>query len=207
MSKRHSVDSLIVPAIATGTGKLSKAAFYNKLLVDTLVPQLNQKFYIPPNVYLHVWSGDSDKRWPETQKAIASALTTAVDTWNFRSEHKDPNSEWLTVVGVALGCSLISLAFLLGVHIRFVSDALPLFTTHKPLVILSWIAAAVGLVSVFKVILEFSPTGLNPYAQMAAGFLAAFLSGPITRAQDTVNSALRRDPSIAPDSSLIQRKG
>jgi hypothetical protein len=192
VSKERSVDALIVPQIATGTGKLTKRAFYNKLLVETLVPQLNQRFYIPPTIYLQVWRGDPDKRWPETKVAIAGALSSAVKNWDFK-EHKRPDSEWLTVTGVAIGCCLVALALACGARSDIFLGLLPILSPLRPLLVVSWIAVAVGLVSVFKVFFGLFPAELNPYVQLGAGILSAFLSGPISRAQDTVKNLLKKN--------------
>jgi hypothetical protein len=200
MATESSVDGVIIPPIATGTGKLTKLAFYNRLLVDTLVPQLNQQSYVPPTMYLQVWHEDPDKRWPETRIAIAAALSMAIGHWN-KVDHKRPDSEWLTVMGVAIGCCLVALAFACGVRSGIVAGLVPMFAPPQPLLIICWIAIAVGLVSVFKVFFSLFPADLNPYAQLGAGVLSAVLSGPITRAQDTVKGLLKQSPAGSADAN------
>lgn len=192
---RRSVDALVLPAIGTGVGKLSKAGFYNKLLVDTLVPHLNRDHYIPPTIYLQVRRWDPDNRWPETQIAIAGALATAVKTWEFMSEHKSPDSEWLSLTGVAIGSCLLLVALAFGARFGVLSDLLPVVGRFSPLLVVSWISAAVGLVSVFKAFVAFFPTNLNPYLQVAAGVLTALLCGPLIRARRTVEDILKTDRS------------
>ncbi len=204
---RQSVDAIILPAIATGTGKLSKAAFYNKLLVDTLVPQLNRDYYIPGTIYLQVWRGDPDKRWPETEIAIAGAVAAAVTTWNFRSEHKAPDSEWLSLTGVAIGSCLMLLILTVGVRFGILSDLLPVVSPFRPVFVVSWISAAVGLVSVFKAVFGFFPAHLNPYLQVAAGALAAFLCDPMTRADDAIRRMLNAGQSGVAEGRSPEKDG
>jgi hypothetical protein len=59
--------------------------------------------------------------------------------------------------------------------------------------VISWIAAAVGLVSVFKVFVSFFPTHLSPYLQVAVGVLTALLCGPLVRAGRKVEDILKTD--------------
>jgi hypothetical protein len=195
IDRRRYIDAMVLPAIATGTGKLSKAAFYNKLLVETLVPQLKDSdHYIPRTIYLQVWHGDPDKRWPETKIAIAGAVANAVERWDFRSEHKVPDSEWLSVTGVAIGSCFMLIALAAGVRVGFVSNLLPIVSPFRPLLVLSWVAAAIGLVSVFKLFFGFLPVHFSPYWQVAAGALAAPLCEPMARADDAVKGLFKTDP-------------
>jgi hypothetical protein len=59
--------------------------------------------------------------------------------------------------------------------------------------VVSWISAAVGLVSVFKAFYGFFPAHLNPYLQVAAGTLTAFLCGPMTRADEAIKRMFKTD--------------
>src|SRR5262249_46190970 len=145
--------------------------------------------------------GDPDKRWPETQIAIAGAVATAVTTWNFRSEHKSPDSEWLSLTGVAIGSCLMLVALAFGVEFVDLSHLLPVVSPFRPLLAVSWISAAVGLVSVFKALFGFLPAQLNPYLQVAAGALAAFLYGPMTRADDAIKKIFKAERPGGTDAS------
>jgi hypothetical protein len=204
----RSVDAIVLPAIGTSAGKLSKAGFYNKLLPEILVGQLKWDYYIPPTIYLQVRRLDPDNRWLETQIAIAGAVANAVMTWDVNSEHKSPDSEWLSLTGVAIGSCLMLIALACGARFRILANLLPVVAQARPLMIISWLSAAVGLVSVFKAFVAFFPGHFNPYLQVAAGVLTALLCGPLLRAGQAVDEALKGDrphssttPGSANDSS------
>jgi hypothetical protein len=128
---RH-IDAMIIPAVATGVGKLTKAAFYNKLLVDVLVEELKKDYALPATLYLQVRRWENPNRWPETQTAIASAVAKAVSTWA-QSEHKSAESEWLSLTGVAAGSCVILLLMASGLSVAFLSDLMPLVQRPSPL--------------------------------------------------------------------------
>jgi hypothetical protein len=191
---RH-IDAMIIPAVATGVGKLTKAAFYNKLLVDVLVEELKKEYALPATLYLQVRRWENPNRWPETQTAMASAVAKAVSTWA-QSEHKSAESEWLSLTGVAAGSCVILLLMASGLSVAFLSDLMPLVQRPSLLLFLSWISTAVGLVSMFKAIVSFFPADFNPYLQIGAGFVTMLLCGPLTRANRQFDDILKAAPDV-----------
>jgi hypothetical protein len=189
-----STDAIVFPAIGTGAGKLPKGNFYNTLF-DTLIPELNGDRYLPSTIYLQVQRSEGepdDNRWPETMSGIARALEVAVRRWN-EPDHSHGDSEWLSLTGVALGGSLMLIGLAFGLRSGVLSSFLPIVARPRPLVIISWLAAAVGLVSVFKAFLGFFPMQIGPYLQVAVGALTAILCGPLVKAGHTVEDILRND--------------
>jgi hypothetical protein len=78
---RRSIDAIVFPPIGTGEGKLPKGRFYDILLKDTLIHQLNGGHFLPSTVYLQVQRSEGEpngSRWPETMSGIAGALAEAV---------------------------------------------------------------------------------------------------------------------------------
>lgn len=181
-----------------GDGKLSKSKFY-KLLIGALADQMAQEKHIPSTIYLQVWHRD---RWPETYKAIANALDRSVNTWAFSLAHKNPDPAWLSVTGVAIGASLMLVLLAFGTRFSAAGDLLPLLSLSRPLLLISWISAAVGLASVFKIFLGFFSVQSNPYLYVVTGVITAFLCGAITQDDDEVKTTLRTARSTKIESSL-----
>lgn len=179
--EKDDLDAMVVPAIGTGVGKLSKAAFYNQFF-ETLVAKLDQDRRLPPTIYLQVRRADPDRRWPETRIAIAGALATAVQTWN-DAEHKHGDSEWVTLTGVCAGSALLLLALAFRARTRLLLGLEDVLSRPRPLVVVAWIAGSVGLVSMLKAATSFLPPTFEPYPQLIAGFVAALICAPLMRAK------------------------
>lgn len=191
MRRKQPIDALVMPAVGTGIGKLSKAGFYNKFLGEVLIEELKKPYDVTSKIYLQVRRGETPNRWPETRVAIAHAVSAAATKWDFDSEHKSPDSEWLSLTGVAIGCCMILVFLAFGRPLKIVSDIAPLIDHPNPLIFVAWISAAVGLVTMFKSVVEFFPATSSPYLQVVVGILTAFLCGPLIRATDDFNKSIK----------------
>jgi hypothetical protein len=191
MHRRDPIDAIVIPAVGTGAGKLSKAGFYNKLLSDVLVKELSKPYDLPTPIYLLVQRNEAGNRWHETRIAMAGAVAAAVATWDFDTDHRSPDSEWVSLTGVAMGSCIILVALAFGARIGIAADLVPLTSHPKPLIFVAWISAAVGLVSMFKALLAFFPAHLSPYLHLIAGVLTAFICGPLIRANSAFDETVK----------------
>jgi hypothetical protein len=205
ISEQPSIDAVVLPAIGTGVGKLSKPAFYNTLMVGTLVPRLKEDYRLPPIIYLQVRREREDP-WLDTEAGIAIAVATAVRMWEFSDHTRSSDSEWLSLTGVAISGSLMLVALAFGARFGVVTNFLPVVARPRPLLIITWLfliitwlSVAVGLVSVFKAFIGLFPTLVNPYLQVAAGAVTAILCGPLSKADDKVHDILKRESDTAKD--------
>lgn len=189
-------DAMVVPFLGTGAGKLSKAAFLEQFLSGALIEELGAAAPLPPKIYLQVqrWDGQGINRWPETRVALVSAVTKAVANWN-RNEHKAGDSEWLSLTGVALGNAALLLLVTLNRPLRTMRALGPLLSRPSSLMVFAWCSVALGCASLFKAIWTFFPAETSPYLQVGAGFVAAFLCGPLLGEIRSVESALKPDQS------------
>jgi hypothetical protein len=130
-------------------------------------------------------------RWPETMSGIAGALAEAVRIWEHEVDHSLGDSEWLSLTGVALGGSLMLIGIVFGVRFGALSSLLPIVERPRPLLIVSWLSTAVGLVSIFKAFFGFLPMQIGPYWQVAVGVLTAILCGSLVKAAHTVDDILK----------------
>jgi hypothetical protein len=186
------VDAMILPAIGTGVGGLSKASFYHTLLADILVAELTKGHGLPRTIVLQARRSETRSTWPETHSAISAALAKSVITWNFQSDHESKDSEWPSLIGVAIGGCLLLVSSLFGISIPVPNDSIEVFTKASSAMLLMWTATAVGLVAVFKEVIALFPLGMNLYVQIAAGFLMALFCGPLLRANRTVEDMLKK---------------
>jgi len=187
------VDAVVIPAIGTGVGGLSKASFYQTLLASILVDELKRGHRLPQTIVLQVPRGDTPNTWPETESAISTALAKSVAVWAFQTEHKNSDSEWLSLIGVAIGGSLVLTLDLLDISVPLLADSVEVFTKgNGPLILLMWTSTAVGLVSMFKSLISLFPAELNLFVQIGAGFLAALFCGSLLRANRTVEDTLKQ---------------
>lgn len=185
--------AIIFPAVATGAGGLSKAAFYEELLPNALVTAIGKGGLPSMTIYLQVNRYDPADRWLETRVAMAGAVTNAVENWE-EAKHDVPSSEWLTLTGVALTSGVILFAIGLGAERVVATAGLDAGGSVSPILLVAWLAAAVGIASTFKAFVSLAPTAWGPYAQIAAGAVAAILAGPLTRAADKIKESLKTTP-------------
>ncbi|WP_303544691.1 hypothetical protein [Sphingomonas natans] len=190
---RHVTNAIVFPAVATGAGGLSKAAFYKELVENALVSGIGHGGLPSMTLYLQVDRYDRPEAWLETRVAIAGAVTAAVSKWE-TSDHQIPSSEWLSLTGVALAGGVILLAYASGVGRILIAAGLGNGVGATPLLLVAWLAAAVGIASTFKAFVSLLPTSYGPYVQIAAGAVAATLAGPLTRAADNIKDSLKESP-------------
>ena len=191
------IDAVVIPAIGTGVGGLSKASFYQTLLTNTLVDELKRGHRLPQKLILQVRRGEIPNTWPETQLAISTTLSKSIAIWAFQTEHKNTDSEWLSLIGVAIGGCLVLISFFFGFSVPIIADNVEVFTKGNAfLMLLMWTSTAVGIVSMFKSSISLFPTELNPYVQIGAGLVAALFCGTLLRARGAVEKALTREDPI-----------
>jgi hypothetical protein len=196
-SKYNNVDTVVIPAIGTGIGQLTKANFYHTLFIDVLVDDLGKGKLIPEHIGLEVTRFEDPNKWPDTKAAVSREIGSSVNAWKYDFEHKHGDSEWLSLFGVACG-GLVALV--IGAFARptsWLMESVDILTGKKQILkVILWASIAVGAVSLFKSFFSLFPAGLNPYAQIAAGFFAAMFVGPLLRMNDLVQNAL--SPKVQP---------
>jgi hypothetical protein len=192
------VDAIIIPAIATGVGGLSKASFYQILLTNIVVEELKRDHRLPQSIVLQVSGSETPNRWPETIMAISTSVARSANIWQYQTEHKSGDSEWLSLLGVAIGGLLALILSAFTNAVPSVTESVELFTQGNVILrVLLWASVAVGVVSVFKSLISLFPSEMNPYVQIGAGVLAALFCGQLVRASGALEESLKRKKPIA----------
>lgn len=184
-------DTLVLPFVATGAGRLPKVQFLERFFNDFLLPDLAKTDYIPANIYLQVkrWDGQGPNLWGDTQVALSSKVSESVNNWT-NAVHKPADSEWLSLTGVCLGNAILLILHLAGLNITSIRMLAPFMAAPSLLFMFAWTSVALGSTSIFKAALTFFPGELSPLLQVAAGIAAAFICGPLIAMIKRVESAV-----------------
>lgn len=176
------IHGIIIPAIGTGYGRLSKKAFYGYLRED-ISTALRYDHYLPDYIYLQVYRQDSAK-WSVTNTAISGALASLVKDWN-KWDHSSADPTWTPLIGVLGGFGLLLLVVAIFPSvIRYEQLNLGVLGAGSIVVLLiGWLLSALGLAAVVR---PFLPANL-PY-EVVVGFLIGFFTGPILRSARVVES-------------------
>jgi hypothetical protein len=193
LPRRQTPETVILPALATGTGRYPKAAFY-KLFAEQLGQELRRpsEQYIPTRIVLQVRRGNDAADWDETIYAISGSIGDVVDGW--RSGH---SREELRSLGGLLG--IFSTLTMLGGVAFFRFRASPSFDHHLSLlrdgpvalVLLAWVFAALGLLTPISLLIDNLVTYRNPVAPILSGVLTVLVYGVVYRATETYRDRVK----------------
>jgi hypothetical protein len=182
--------SIVFPAVGTGRGGLQKDLFYETLFSQILKELANERYQLPSTIYLQVWGGDRTA-WSQTKNAIATRLADTVTDWN-DTEHRYNGADWAAVLGVAGGMALLLLGASFGRSLPFLrKDAAGLAANPSIALLIGWFSASLGLVTVFKSMIEQLPRTFLPWPQIVVGSIVALGCGPLLRAAQRFDSTIK----------------
>jgi hypothetical protein len=191
------INTLVLPALGTGTGELPKDKFYHAVS-DALSachaqPECDER--LPPRIILAIVSGGGSP-WRETRDAIARSLADLNVAWRLHYSPKAPVAKEAQYLGVLL----VLFAFLLGLSVRrFLPSTLRNWLPEYGgaslwRLIFGWFFVAVGAFAVFSDLLAVPVSVTSPHAIYAVisnvviGMLAAAMCGLISRTTKSFES-------------------
>ncbi|WP_213806598.1 hypothetical protein [Granulicella sp. dw_53] len=202
------IHALVVPALGTGVGKLSKERFYKTLssnLLDVLTAKDGRS--LPQTIYLLTWRNEDAATWGETRTGISKSIATIYNTW-IESAHTTAGDDRLQLCGVFIGMALLLLSAAWIPHSTQVyADLQQLRGQNAITYSFGWIAAALGLTSVLKYLSAGvdDPT-IAAWITLGIGFAAVFLCGPLLRIFKQTKTALET-PAVDPPALPVDPPG
>ena len=197
-----SVDTIVLPALGTGTGHVDKGVFYGgvaSVVEKCLTSTKGCDRALPRRIILLVWSKDS--AWTETANAIARNLARLGDTWRLNYAPDTPIAKQARYLGVLL----VLLVFVILLSFRnmlpaAVAEYLPIFEGASLwLAVLGWGIVAAGAFSVLADVADlFASVGGNPRSKESVllnigfGALAAASCGLIHKATQVFQEGKKR---------------
>ena len=183
--------ALVIPALGTGVGKLSKERFY-KTLSTSLLAVLTAKDgrYLPDTIYLLTWRNEDAETWAETRTGISKNVATIFNSWT-TTAHDTAGNDRLQLCGVFVGMALLMLtAAWIPSSVKLYADLEQLSGPNAITYSLGWIAAALGLTSVLKYLSAGADGVVAAWTTLGVGFAAVFLCGPLLRIFKQAKTAL-----------------
>ena len=164
-----SVDTIVLPALGTGTGGVDKGIFYGGLanvVEKCLTSTKGCDRALPRRIILLVWSKDS--AWGETANAIARNLARLGDKWRLNYAPDTPIAKQARYLGVLL--VLLVCVILLSFRNKLPPAAAGYLPTFEGaslwLAVLGWGIVAAGAFSVLADAADlFASVGGSPYSK------------------------------------------
>lgn len=173
------VQTIVIPALATGAGRLAKDDFY-QILCARLRRAISERTRLwNSTIVLLVYRGTAD--WPETKKAIAHRFGGMAESW--KALGPEANAPDLCfMAGISFAIALVGFSVILLSQIEnFASKTLLSTIDPFPLGI-AWFAISAGLMAAMKqgiVLFGIHPTG---WVYGIGGGLSVFVCVPLVRA-------------------------
>jgi hypothetical protein len=173
-------DTIVLPAVGTGFGKFPKHLFYEIFSTD-LLAALQQGIPLPRHIYLMVRRKGTPADWSDSKIGIEGGITNLVGTWEV-SSHNVEAADWLLLVGVCGGLSLLLVLGLRDAPPTFLRRDLNMLVTGSSWVLVSWFLASLGLAATLKPVDSFFSGRARAELEIGLAFVLVFLTGPVLRA-------------------------
>jgi len=164
------IDTIILPALGTGTARLPKSMFYLtafKAIEKCLAAKNNCAMRLPKHFVLSVWSGEGPDKWTETKSAIERTFSNFLKRWNIEYSPDSNFDKQARYLGISL--ALLVFMFLIASKNRLAMIVFP--GGVSSILLLGWGFAAAGALSVVSgtlaelvphsVVIVFSPVFYN----------------------------------------------
>jgi hypothetical protein len=166
------INTVVLPALGTGTGRLSKGDFYKSTakVLETCLQLAGCSEKLPRTVVLTVWSGESaPNAWADGRDAIARNMTSLGQNW---ISHYVPNQQ-IQKRARFLGVMLVLFVFVIGYLCRGslptqIVSRLPAFGDASLwIVTFGWFLVAAGAFSVLSDFVDIPVLANRPDALLA----------------------------------------
>lgn len=183
--------TIIIPAIGTGVGSVSKQTFYQTLKSKLLeeVQQPGEKNVLPERIILQVWRGETPEQWVSARTAIANFISELSYKWNVHEHGSGDIATLAGMVGVAGTLVLILAMYVLGIPYPRVFDGELKLLRHKPvvMVVLGWGLASLGFLSGLRPVAKELIGSSSVAAEITFGVVAVLVCGVLRRALDALD--------------------
>jgi hypothetical protein len=197
-----STETLILPALGTGTGQLPRGRFYD-LLGQRLVRNLSESSAkLPSRLLLHVWRGPRDSQvsaadWEATRYGVAEMVVRVAQEWVRTSQPARDRllSLWAKVFGVSFTLAILVLLSLVDLRQPgFLANHLLLIRKSPVLTATGWALGAIGTATMIELLLELARFPTH-WSSVFVGIGGTILYPLLDLAKNTVEQA----HSVAPD--------
>ena len=187
------IDTLVLPALGTGTGRLSKGESYNSTINSLLACLQVAKCAnnLPSSIVFLVWSGEANPgAWTETRDAVARNVATLAADWSGQYTSTLPIQKQARFVGILIVILVAVFAYSIQQHLpESISKRFPVLNAGSLwLLVFGWFFVAAGAFSVLVDFVDVPVVANAPHAQrdvalnIAFGILAGISCGLIHKA-------------------------
>lgn len=177
---------MVMPALGTGFGKLSKDDFYKSLFTSLGNLMADRR----ANLELLVLVDRQSNDWKATEEAIANRLGALAASWRSNSSNGSSADAWF-MCGISVVLSIVFLVLGLRAEPQSVASSSLLLSLSPVTLAIGWFSAAAGVMTIAKQAVTLMFPSLPGPLYVIAGLFAPFVCLPILKAVDAVREANR----------------